>query len=195
MSEPAPNENQSAYAPLEHLPALCAGHQEAWRKFAEWAMPVIQHYGEARKVVEADVEDVSQDVLSAAARGIKEFRPNDDPDCLLHWLRRITGRKIVALRRRRRPKLSDPRRLDELPDPWTTDPDEDEPAPTSAARFEAMLQHVALEFPVPAWRAFLLIVYDHCTAAEAGAVVGMSAAAVRKAKSRIVKRLEELGHE
>ena len=56
------------------------------------------------------------------------------------------------------------------------------------------LDLVRVEFEPATWRAFLLTAVDGRPAPEAAAELGVSAAAVRQAKSRVLRRVrQELG--
>ena len=72
--------------------------------------------------------------------------------------------------------------------------DEDDPPSELTALLRRALELVRGEFEPATWRAFLLTAVDGRAAPDAAAELGLTPAAIRQAKSRVLRRLrQELG--
>jgi RNA polymerase sigma-70 factor (ECF subfamily) len=138
---------------------------------------------------------VAQDVFHAVATGIGRFR-KEGGGTFRGWLRGISRHKVLDYykRRRNQPQAeggSDAyQRFQETPDSlaaWDgTDSDEE-----VTALYHRALELVRIEFEERTWQAFWRTGVEGKTVAEVSADLSMSEAAVRKAKSRVLRRLKE----
>ena len=69
--------------------------------------------------------------------------------------------------------------------------DEDDPPAEKNALYRRALALVQAEFEGKTWKMFWATTVDRRSAAEVAAEHGVSAAAVRQAKSRVLRRLQE----
>lgn len=172
--------------------------QEAWQRLIYLYAPLIQHWCHRRGVHGADADDIRQEVFQKVAEHIETFRHDRPGDTFRGWLRMITHRKILDLvRRRGRQPLAQGGsnahgRMLQLPDL------DEAPAEESSEEVKR-LHHRALElvrgeFEDRTWQAFWRTAVEGHAPADVAQDMGMSPAGVRKAKSRVLRRLkEELG--
>jgi len=165
--------------------------------------PLVYGWCQGSRLQTADTADVLQEVFLAVARNIVKFRHGGLGQTFRGWLRTITRNKINDLYRRRGIEPDGEggteagRRLAQWPEVLSAssaddaEPGEDAEEP---ALFQAALARIRGEFASRTWQAFWRTAVDGRTAAEAAGELGMTAGAVRVAKSRVLQRLrEELG--
>lgn len=165
----------------------------AWDRFAQLYGPLVYRWCGTAGLQEQDADDVAQEVFHAVFQGIARFKRQTVGPSLRAWLYAITRNKIRDhFRRLQNEPAADGgsdgherfERLAELPE---TDPE-------SARRYVAELSQRALtliqtEFEPTTWQAFWAMAVEGMSAAEAAERLGLSTAAVFKAKSRVLNRL------
>jgi RNA polymerase sigma-70 factor (ECF subfamily) len=143
-----------------------------------------------------DGADVTQETLIAVHRSIGEFQANQPGATFRGWVWSILRHKLLDQRRRIAARdqatggSQAQERLAQVPD---QPPDETATAGPSELRalLHRGLAQVRPEFEDRTWQAFWSVVVDGRTPAEVAAEIGISPAAVRQAKSRILRRLRE----
>ena len=187
---------------LTLLGRLRENEPDAWSRLVFLYGPLVQAWATRRGVVGADAEDVSQEVFRAVAGGLAGFRRDRPADTFRGWLFGVTRH---ALLRHFHSVGHQPRavggtdfrlRIDALPDPADEQDSADEPdSPTdSVALHRRGLELVRGEFEPRTWEMFWQHVVGGRTPADVATDTGVSAAAVRQAKSRVLRRLrQELG--
>ena len=150
----------------------------------------------AKCVRPQDAEDVQQEVFHAVAISLHKFRLDRPGDTFRGWLRGITKNKLLDHYRRRHGQPEAQGGSDaqaglleiaqqELP--------EDSEADLGALYCRA-LELVRGEFEERTWNAFWRVTIDGHDPGDVASDLGVTSAAVRKAKSRILHRLrEEIG--
>jgi RNA polymerase sigma-70 factor (ECF subfamily) len=185
---------------LTLLQRIRNGDNSGWQCVLDLYAPLVRYWCRRRGVTGADADDVLQEVFRAAAQSIDTFRREKEGDTFRGWLRGITRHKVLAFcRGRDRHPTADGgssahQRLLEVPESEVKEPDD----PGEAEQFSALVRRAMLqlrgEFEPKTWQAFWRTAVDNQSAPAVGAELGMSANAVRMAKSRVVRRLrEELG--
>ena len=168
---------------------------EAWQRLVALYGPTV--YGWCRRlgVSETDAADVVQDVFAAVATGIDRFHRDRPGDSFGAWLRIVTRHRVMDHHRRRQGQPDAPggtsaygRLLDVAETAEPSLPPSTERDPLLSRR---MLDLVRAEFEPSTWTAFWRIVVDGQSPAEVAAALGLSLAAVYKAKSRVLRRLRE----
>lgn len=200
MLPPPPSGRSGSSTDSSLLHRVRAGDQDGWDRLVEWAGPLVYHWCRRAGLSPEDREDVFQDVFLKVARNIDRFDAHQRGASFRGWLLVITRHTLIDLARRR---LEQPaarggseayQRLlaltDEILDSRDSaaspaGPDSD-PEPLRRA-----LDLLRREFPERSWQAFWRTAVDGLSAPAAAAELGMSADAVRKAKSRILARLRE----
>jgi RNA polymerase sigma-70 factor, ECF subfamily len=135
------------------------------------------------------------DPVYSAAKGLSGFRRDRPGDTFRGWLRGITRNQILLLLRRNHGKAaaaggSDAlRHLHQVPSPVLPDDDEDD-ANEISALWRRALDQVRGEFEQRSWHAFWLTVIEGRVPATLTAELGMTVAAIRQAKSRILRRIK-----
>lgn len=172
--------------------------RDAWDRLISLYSPLVEYWCHLWGVNGADAEDVRQDVFQSVSTKLDGFRRDRPGDTFRGWLRVITQHKIMDARRRQAKQPegqggSDAhRRMLQIPDSDEVKADE---APEEVKRLhQRALELIRTEFEEKTWHAFLRCAVDGQAPVDVGKDLHMSPAAVRKAKSRVLRRLkEELG--
>jgi RNA polymerase sigma-70 factor (ECF subfamily) len=180
------------------LDRLRASDPAAWRRLVELYQPLVRFWCWRSGLRGLDAEDVTQEVFAAAAAGLEGFRRDRPGDTFRGWLRAITRNHAVwCLRRNQgRPNAeggSDAwRQLQDIPDPLSADGDTEDAEISQVYR--RALEQVRADFEERTWLAFWRTVVEGQTPAILAAQLDMTPAAIRQAKSRVLRRLkQELG--
>ena len=191
---------------LSLLERVKAADQQAWQRLMALYSPLVCYWCARWQVSGADADDIVQDVFLGVAASIGKFqRPRQDSPSagtgtepkgtFRGWLGAITRNKLCDFyeRRRRQPAAqggSDAQRLlQEIPDGTLSD-DAADAAQLSDVYYRA-LELIRGDFQDHTWQAFWRTAVENQTAAEVGPALGMSKAAVRQAKARVLHRLKE----
>jgi RNA polymerase sigma-70 factor (ECF subfamily) len=167
---------------------------DAWRRLVHLYQPLILYWLGRAGVNDADAADLAQDVFMAAAGGLAGFRRDRPGDTFRGWLRGITRNHILLHHRRagRNPAAAGGTdafvRLQEVPSPAE---DADDPPEELGNLYRRALELVRSEFEEKTWRAFWLTVVEGRAPVAVAPALGVSAAAIRQAKSRVLRRLRE----
>lgn len=173
-----------------------ANEAGAWDRLVGLYAPLVGYWCDRAGVQPADADDVTQEVFQAAFRGLTTFRRDQPGDTFRGWLRGVTRNMIANHFRRvgRHPRgrggSSAFAQLQEVADPLVDLPDEDDVAEVQRLNRRA-LDQIRDEFETRTWQMFWQIVVEDRAPAEVAASMNVSAAAVRKAKSRVLHRLKE----
>ncbi len=146
----------------------------------------------------ADAEDVAQEVLRAAAGHMDDFRRDRPGDSFRAWLRGITRNMILQHFRRggRQPQAAGgtdaQRRLHHVADDATiAAPEDEDPVEELDGLPRRALELVRGEFEERTWHAFWMTVVEGRSPVNVAADTGVTPAAIRMAKSRVLRRLKE----
>jgi RNA polymerase sigma-70 factor (ECF subfamily) len=162
---------------------------EAWQTFVDVYAPLV--YGYCRRgLQEADAADVTQEVLTAVARGMPGFTYDPQRGRFRDWLGTLVRRRLGRFLSGRSQAAHGGDDLlagvaaPEADSDWT-------------AEFHARLLRVALErarpgFEATTWQAFELVWQQNRPAAEVADEIGLPIERVYVAKSRVLKALREV---
>jgi RNA polymerase sigma-70 factor (ECF subfamily) len=185
---------------LSLLQRIRDGDNSGWYRVVGLYSPLVRHWCRRGGVEGADADDLLQEVFRAAAQSIATFRREGEGDTFRGWLRAITRHRVQAFwrGRRRQPEAAGgsdaQQRLQEVPQPEAADPDDPEEAEHFSALARRALVQLCGEFEPRTWQAFWRTAVDEQPSGAVAAELGMTANAVRMAKSRVLHRLrEELG--
>ncbi len=190
----APDPRQGTSKTL--LQRLRANDSEAWRVMVQLYTPLVRHWATRGGVRGVDVEDVTQEVLQAAATHMENFRRDKPGDSFRGWLRGITRNMVLQHFRRsgRNPRGSGGTsalvQLQEVADAANPEEDTDPVEELDGLRRRA-LELVRSEFEERTWRAFWMTVVEGRAPADIAADMGVTPTAIRMAKSRVLRRLKE----
>jgi RNA polymerase sigma-70 factor (ECF subfamily) len=187
--EPAPGGSEGTSLTL--LQRLRANEAAAWETVVRLYSELVWRWCSRAGVRGADADDVAQEVFRAAASRLASFRRDRPGDTFRGWLRGIT-RNMVRQHFRRRARqpgaAGDPHdQLPEVADPVSADEDEAEADLVCRQAVEL----IRGEFEERTWTAFWRSVIDGRPTDEVAAGLGVTPAAVRKARSRVLRRLRE----
>jgi RNA polymerase sigma-70 factor, ECF subfamily len=198
-SESQPLESANKGKPgtsLTLLLRLRANDADAWHTVVRLYSRLVAYWCVQGGVRGEDAEDVMQEVFRAAAVHLVDFRRTQSGDSFRSWLRGITrNRVLMHFRSNERHPLASggtdaQRKLESFPDPVSLNEEEDPVEELHALRSRA-LEMVRAEFEQRTWQAFWLTVVEGRLPADIATEMGVSAAAVRMAKSRVLYRLRE----
>jgi RNA polymerase sigma-70 factor (ECF subfamily) len=180
---------------LTLLERLRAREQDAWSRMLHLYTPLVQAWCRHQGIEGADADDVAQEVFQAVATGLEQFHKERPGDTFRGWLRGITRHKLMDFFRRRSTQpqaqggTAAGEQLQQVPQPDVTLPEE---TPQQLAElYQHAIELVQSEFEANTWRAFCRTAVDGQAPADVGSELGMSPAAVRMAKSRVLHRLKQ----
>jgi RNA polymerase sigma-70 factor (ECF subfamily) len=183
--------------PRSLLERAQASDGRAWQHLVGLYRPLVLFWCRRAGQAGPDAEDLAQEVFASAALGLADFRRDRPGDTFRGWLRIITKNHILQHLRRsaRHPRPAGGSeawaRLQEVPDPLADSVDEQIEFGRICRR---VMEQVRCEFEEKTWQAFWLTVVEDRVPATLGAELGMSADAIRQAKSRVLRRIkQELG--
>jgi RNA polymerase sigma-70 factor (ECF subfamily) len=182
---------------LSLLVRLRVHDQEAWQQFLALYAPLVVRWCHRRGLAEQDIADVAQEVFTRVAVNIQQFRKETPADSLRGWLCRITHRQIADFFRRRDSAASAQggsealRRLQEQVDPLPGESAEDVREETHFL-FQKAMTIARGEFTDETWQMFWRVAVDGNSATAIAAEMGTTPAAVRQAKSRVLRRLKQV---
>lgn len=183
---------------LTLLQRALAKDENAWRRLVDLYKPLVYYWCQHWGVKGADADDIQQDVFQAVAVGLSDFSHQRAGESFRGWLRGITRHKLLDYFRREENRpvahggTDAQRHLQQIPNPDT--PLADAPAAELVRLYHRALQLLQTEFELRTWQAFWRAAVDGVPVPDIAAELAMSPAAVRKAKSRVLRRLrEEIG--
>jgi RNA polymerase sigma-70 factor, ECF subfamily len=166
---------------------------DAWRHLVHLYAPLILHWCNRRGVTGQDADDVCQEVFQALAAGLNEFRRDRPGDTFRGWLRGISRYKILDHYRQRGRGVAaqgGSSILEQLLQVAEQElPEETEEDLTGL--YHRALELVCGEFEARTWDAFWRVTIEGHSPAAVAADLGVTSAAVRKAKSRVLLRLRQ----
>jgi RNA polymerase sigma-70 factor, ECF subfamily len=196
MAEPRPDPGATS---LTLLDRARANEADAWARLVTLYTPLVRHWCLAGGLQPTDVDDVVQEVCRAALSGLANFRRDRPGDTFRGWLRTITRTALALHFRRgaRRPVASGGSaafaRIQEVADRAPELP-EDDPSDEIRGLHRRALKLVRGEFEDRTWQMFWLTAVEDRASADVAARFGVTPVAVRKAKSRVLRRIrEEIG--
>ena len=172
--------------------------RDAWRQLTDLYGPLVFHWCRRMGLHGEDAADVFQEVFASVATAVERFDPRHERGKFRGWLWTITRHKVRDHWRRCRQQ---PRaqggtdaqlRLAELADPFTDDSQDPSDQSETASLFHRALRMIEAEFEPRTWQAFWKATVEGQDTAQIAAHLGVSPAAVRQAKSRVLRRLRRV---
>jgi RNA polymerase sigma-70 factor (ECF subfamily) len=191
----APSDSGADATSLTLIDRVKARHDDAWRRLIALYTPLLRHWCRRWGVGREDADDIIQDVFQAVLTGLEGFRRDRPGDSFRSWLRGVTRHKILSHFRLRgdlgQGGTDSYRRSLLIPDLGDSEPDESE-RPLLGALYREALGLVRGEFEEKTWQAFWRTAAETRSPASVAADLGTTPAAVRQAKSRVLRRLKEV---
>jgi RNA polymerase sigma-70 factor, ECF subfamily len=181
------------------LEGMNRGESEYWQRFYGIYTPLIRRWLRRDPTLHADAEDLTQIVLGVVVEEIKRF-DRQRQGSFRRWLRLITVNRLKDYWRERQKQrlaanggchhsilmqLEDPD--SELSQQWDQEHD--------YHVVNSLLMIIQPEFNRTTWKAFKRYCMDEIPAEKVAAQLGVSKNVVMLAKSRVLKRLREVGHD
>ena len=181
---------------LEHVQQ--SPDDSAWQRLVDLYTPLIRVWLKRYALLDQDIDDLVQEVLTVVVRKVPEFQRNSQTGSFRRWLRTITVNCLRTFWRsqRYRPKMANKEGfaqiLDQLEDAnsalsevWDREHDD------HVAR--RLLEMVRPRFEPKTWLAFQRVALEEIPVDEVASELGMTANAVFIAKSRVVHSLRQEG--
>ncbi len=194
MSSLAADQSHSTSASL--LARVRRREADAWERFAALYTPLV--YGWARRggLQSSDAADVVQDVFRPVFEKIEDFQRDGQQSRFRGWLWTITRNRVRLFYRQGAGRAQAAggseaaRRMEQVPDFLESD---EQPAAEESRRLlvHRALQLIKQDFADETWQAFWRLAVEGDSVREIAADLGISAAAVRQAKYRVLCRLRE----
>jgi RNA polymerase sigma-70 factor, ECF subfamily len=190
-------ENQESSSGLSLAIRLRQDLPNAWTELVELYGPLVESWSAKAGLAPTAREDVAQEVFLSVHRAIHRFDPTIPDATFRGWLWRIARNAILKSLARIEPRAiggsTANAGLAEIADPW---PDASEFEPPADPSETTLLLRRAIAQIKPrvepqTWKAFWHTVVLGETTADVAARLGMTHAAVRKAKSRTLHRLRQ----
>ncbi len=171
-------------------------HDEAaWSEFVGLYGPLIFGYARKQGLQDADAADLSQDVLAAVAGCVARLEYDPSRGAFRNWLFTLVRRKLSNRWRAQRTRpdgsqaVSSPQFLEQCPAP-TTEPEWE--AEWERRLFEWACEQARRDVTDATWQAFWRTAIEDQPGKQVAADLGLSIAAVYRARSRVLVRLKEL---
>jgi RNA polymerase sigma-70 factor (ECF subfamily) len=169
---------------------------DAWRRLVHIYGPLVFYWCQKAGLGRQDAEDLGQEVFRAVAARINGFERKQPGDTFGGWLRTITRHKVADHWRRksRQPNTIESSELlqtlgDDSHDSLANEPsDRDQ---IHGIVYQRALELIRTEFREPSWKAFWATAVEGRPTADIAKDLSMTQMAVRKAKSRVLRRLRE----
>lgn len=194
MNDRRSNSDNGSSADASLLRRVKARDRDAWNRLTDIYGPLVFHWGRRYGLSSEDAADALQETFTAVSRGIDGFESRGSGS-FRGWLWTIARRKILDCQRNSFRQEVAPGgsaaldRLKKIPDQsLDLSLDEDESVAWRSTLHRG-LQLVQSEFEAKTWSAFWRVVVDGQSPDEAAAALGTTPAAVRQAKSRVLRRL------
>lgn len=168
----------------------------AWRELVDLYTPLIAHWCQRKGLSNDAINDCIQDVFFAVLKSLKNYQPSGQAGSFRAWLWTITRFKIVDILRRegRQPQgmggSTGLLRTEQLPDEIASESEPTEPRQLSRLLLRGLAQ-VQEQFEPKTWQAFWRTTVDGVPAVKVAEELGISPAAARKYRSRILRRLRQ----
>ena len=182
------------------LERIKADDAAAWDRLISLYAPLAYQWCRHWDLPEQEIADVLQEVFQSVATHIASFRKDNQGDTFRGWLRTITQHKVLDHFRKlgREPGgaggTDAQLRFANLPALQPPDADDSSERRADRGVVGRALELIRDEFEDRTWRAFWLTAVADRVPKEVALELGMTAGAVRVAKSRVLRRLrEELG--
>jgi RNA polymerase sigma-70 factor (ECF subfamily) len=170
--------------------------QAAWRRMVRLYGPLVYYWCRHCELQASDLADVFQEVFRSVAGSIGAFEHGDSGQTFRGWLRTITRNKLNDHFRKakRVPLAAGGSSANARWQQFVDQPQSSTPSALDEER--TVLVHRALgllktDFEERTWKAFWRTAVDGQSATQVADELGMTPAAVRKSKSRVLQRLRE----
>lgn len=192
---PIVEENTDSSSGLSLAIRLRDGSADAWRELVDLYGPLVDHWCSQAGLSASTRADIGQDVFLAVHRGIERFDATGPRATFRGWLWTITRNAVLQWRRRREPEgrggSTAEAQLAQIPDLWESASIDEPPstADETASLLRRALRQIRPNVEPHTWNAFWNTAVLGQSAPDVADELGLTPAAVRQAKSRMLRRL------
>ena len=167
-------------------------NDSAWEEFAATYWPAVYRFARQRGLQDHDAQDLAQNVLTAVAERVADWKPDNDRARFRTWLARIAMNQTITMFRRRRPDTArgGTTAIAVL---------NDQSAPATDLGwnyrrevFRQLARQVRTEFEEATWQAFWMTAVDGVPVQEAARTLQRSVGSIYTARSRVIRRFQDL---
>jgi RNA polymerase sigma factor (sigma-70 family) len=171
--------------------------QERWQEFEQVYKPLLLFWMKKKSVPASAKDEVLQECWISAFKAIGKFERDSDKGSFRGWLRTIVHRRVADYFRSLPKDQAVPQEwLNDIVTPEQMDAEELEEEKEALREIEARaLEVIRSTTKEQTWKMFWMRVVEKVPYPEIAKQFGVSEAAVRMAKQRVVKRLKGLGFE
>lgn len=169
----------------------------AWRELVDLYAPLVAHWCHRCGLNSHDTSDCIQEVFSAVAMGLESYQPHSANGAFRSWMWTITRNKVRDLMRKqkRQPRAEGGSSAWQAIANAPAEPALPDAEPTTAEQLDNLihraLERVRSEFESRTWQAFWRTAIDGIPTAVVAQELGITSAAVRQYRARIMRRLRE----
>lgn len=200
QAQPRPSRNSGTIS-SSLLVGVRSFRADAWRRLVHIYGPLVYNWCVKAGLSRQDAEDLGQEVFRAVAGRIDGFERTKPSDTFGGWLRTITRHKVADHWRKKSrqpntvgtPELLQSISNSEQPNVLrdASDTPEQQRDEIRSIVYRRALELIRSEFRESSWKAFWSTAVDGRATADVALDLNMTQMAVRKAKSRVLRRLRE----
>ena len=167
---------------------------EAWSDFVALYRPAIYRFARVRGLQEADAHDLTQSVLVAVADKIGHWDPDAERARFRTWLARVATNQAITFFRRQKPDGAQGGTSVQI---RINEHEQVEDTVELRRQYQRELFRVAArrvreEFEETTWQAFWMTSVQGISVAEAAASLARSEGSIYTARSRVIRRMQEV---
>lgn len=175
------------------------GNTTAWKEFSGIYRPMINRIARRMGLQASDAEDTAQQVMLALSQAISNWSKDDAKGCFRAWLTVVVKnavRNAMTRKPRDRARGGDLAQA-ALHDIAISDDELESQIEDEYRRsvFRAAAVRVRPEFATASWQAFWSTSVDGASIVDVGAELQMTSGAIYAARSRIMRRLQQVAQE
>jgi len=169
----------------------------AWNRFVKVMGPVVYEWCRRSRLQPSDAENVMQEVFASVAQRLETFHRTKPSDTFRGWLWKVTQNKIrnYVQRWKRHPDgiggTEANAQLQQFAVPESVASEEPSGRDCDCLIVRQVLTLIRDDFEPNTWQAFWRMAIKEHSAAEIAADLGMKQDAVRQAKRRVIRRLQQ----
>ncbi|MCA9135632.1 MAG: sigma-70 family RNA polymerase sigma factor [Planctomycetales bacterium] len=190
-----PNSGVSDVTRLSLISRIRGDDGVAWTELVELYSPLVRFWCRRYGIGDNDIHDLTQEIFFAVSRSIDHYRPMDTSGSFRAWLWSVSRHKMIDFQRRLQRWPTAEGGSTALHTAQGIPEQIDESDLSERIEFNQLvhraLDQVRTEFEPRSWQAFWRTTIDGLTVSGVAEQLGMSSAAVRQHRSRILRRLRE----
>ena len=171
----------------------------SWDRFVAIYRPVVYRIGRRRGLQDTDAEDLAQRVMIQVANAIPDWEKDTRKGNFRGWLHRVSVNALISLlRSEKRHQASGGNDFLERTHALVASAEEIEQLIEEEhlrCRLRWAAEQVRGEFKDSSWRAFWLTTLEEVSVVDAADQLGISTGSVYAARSRVMRRLQEIARE